>query len=276
MIDDFTFTCKVCKIIRVINMKSTFVLLFAILFSADGLQGQTGSFPLPTSDIRHLGGIVRFDTTQKNIYLVFTGHEYADGADVIIAALRKHSAKASFFFTGDFYRNRNFVPAIRQLHTDVHYLGAHSDKHLLYCTWEKRDSLLVTKEELTDDILNNYAAMKTFGISKKDAPYFMPPYEWYNQQISDWVAEFGLQIVNFTPGTSSNADYTTPEMPNYISSDSIYARILRYESTRSAGLNGFILLVHIGTSERRTDKFYSHLDRLMAELLRRGYSFRRL
>jgi peptidoglycan/xylan/chitin deacetylase (PgdA/CDA1 family) len=118
--------------------------------------------------------------------------------------------------------------------------------------------------------------METFGISKKDAPYFMPPYEWYNQQISDWVAEFGLQIVNFTPGTSSNADYTTPEMPNYISSDSIYARILRYESTRSAGLNGFILLVHIGTSERRTDKFYSHLDRLMAELLRRGYSFRRL
>ncbi len=35
---------------------------------------------------------------------------------------------------------------------------------------------------------------------------------WYNAQISAWTAERGLTLVNFTPGTRSNADYTTPDM----------------------------------------------------------------
>ena len=50
------------------------------------------------------------------------------------------------------------------------------------------------------------------GPWKADAPYFMPPYEWYNAQVSTWTAEHGLTLVNFTPGTRSNADYTTPAM----------------------------------------------------------------
>jgi len=38
-------------------------------------------------------------------------------------------------------------------------------------------------------------------------------------------------------------------------------------------LNGFILLVHFGTDERRTDKLYNRLDEIITELKRRGYSF---
>ncbi|HEY5406039.1 MAG TPA: hypothetical protein VIJ92_03090 [Ginsengibacter sp.] len=38
-------------------------------------------------------------------------------------------------------------------------------------------------------------------------------------------------------------------------------------------LNGFILLVHIGTDPRRTDKFYNQLPQLINELKKRGYEF---
>ena len=162
------------------------------------------------------------------------------------------------------------------MHRNGHYLGAHSDKHLLYCTWENRDSLLVTKEEFRHDVMNNYSAMAKFGITKEEARYFMPPYEWYNTAVSKWSNEIGLQIINFTPGTTSNADYTIPTMANYVSSDSIFARILRFESTQKNGLNGFLLLSHIGTDEQRTDKFYNKLDELITELKSRGYSFGRL
>jgi hypothetical protein len=85
-----------------------------------------------------------------------------------------------------------------------------------------------------------------------------------------------LKLINFTPGTSSNADYTTPELKNYLGSDSIVSRILRYESSHDRGLNGFILLSHIGTSPLRTDKFYDKLDGLIAELKKRGYRFQKL
>ena len=82
----------------------------------------------------------------------------------------------------------------------------------------------------------------------------------------------GVQIVNFTPGTTSNADYTTPEMKNYLSSEKIYDNILAYEVKN--GLNGFLLLIHIGTDAKRTDKLYNRLEDLIKELKRRGYEFK--
>jgi endoglucanase len=220
------------------------------------------------------GGIIRTDRTQKLIHLVFTGHEFADGGEIIRSILKKHSIKASFFLTGDFYRNPQFADLISALRKDGHYLGAHSDKHLLYCSWEKRDSLLVTKETFCRDVLDNYSAMEPFGVKRTEARYFLPAFEWYNDTISAWTKELGLVLVNFTPGTYSNADWTHPELGNqYLSSDTIYARILRFEQSRPDGLNGFLLLTHIGTDPRRKDKFYNRLDELVMTLRNKGYRF---
>lgn len=223
------------------------------------------------------GGITRMDSTRKTIYLVFTGHEFGDGGKVIRDVLKRHRAKASFFFTGDFYRNTSFTDLIKRLKADGHYLGAHSDRHLLYASWERRDSTLVTRDQFLTDLRANYRAMRRFGIRKSDAPFFLPAFEWYNRDISRWCGEEGLTLVNFTPGTYSNADWTYPGLgKQYRSSDSILVRILRYESSHANGLNGFLLLTHFGTDPRREDKLYMKLDRLMTELERRGYTFAKL
>jgi peptidoglycan/xylan/chitin deacetylase (PgdA/CDA1 family) len=145
----------------------------------------------------------------------------------------------------------------------------------LYCTWEKRDSLLVSHEVFNKDVLDNYAEMEKFGITKDDAPYYMPPYEWYNLEISDWTSQIGLTLFNFSGGTSSNQDWTYPELGStYISSDTIFNRVIRYEEAH--GMNGFIFLSHIGTDPRRTDKFYNKLDELIGYLKEKGYSFSRI
>ena len=84
----------------------------------------------------------------------------------------------------------------------------------------------------------------------------------------------GVTLANLTPGTGSNADYTVPGVDNnYVSSEEIARKILAFESSHSAGLNGCILLMHLGTDPRRLDKLYRRLDGLIAELQRRGYSF---
>ena len=41
------------------------------------------------------GAIVRMDTTKKNIYLVFTGHEFADGYEIIRETLSKYQIKGA-------------------------------------------------------------------------------------------------------------------------------------------------------------------------------------
>lgn len=220
------------------------------------------------------GAIVRGDITKKQIALVFTGDEFADGGISIARTLKEHHINGSFFLTGRFYRNKDFQNIIKTLIDNGNYMGVHSDMHLLYCDWTKRDSLLVTHKQFTEDLENAYKELGNWKIDKDSAKFFLPPYEWYNDTISSWTSQTGLQLVNFTSGTRSNADYTYPEMGNkYVDSERIYKSIVDYESSSSTGLNGFLLLVHIGTDVRRKDKFYTHLPKLIKELKERGYQF---
>jgi endoglucanase len=217
------------------------------------------------------GAIRRGDSTSKKMAIVFTGDEFGEGGKTIMAALQKENIKASFFFTGRFYKNPAFRALIRSLRTQGHYLGAHSNDHLLYCDWAKRDSLLVTKKQFNEDLEKNYAVLKQLGITTQVAHYFLPPYEWYNDSIAAWTRERGLQLISFSPGTLSSADYTTPKDNNYRSSEIIYTSILNQEARHASGLNGFILLIHIGAGPARTDKFYKRLPQLVKWLRKRGY-----
>lgn len=58
----------------------------------------------PIYTISH-GGIIRGDSTKKEIALVFTGGDYSDGGWHIRFVLEQKMIAAGFFFTGDFYRN---------------------------------------------------------------------------------------------------------------------------------------------------------------------------
>ncbi len=223
------------------------------------------------------GAVIRGNKAQRRIALVFTGDEFGDGGEFIAGALNNQKIKGSFFLTGNFYRNKSFSHIIMKLKNDGNYLGSHSDRHLLYCDWNKRDSLLVTKDEFLSDLKNSYHEMQKSGIRSDEALFFLPPYEWYNDTISSWARQTGLRMINFTPGTRSNADYTYPEMGNgYINSRIIWDSIISFEEREPAGLNGFILLIHIGTDPRRSDKFYFYLPQLIIALKERGYQFVRI
>jgi endoglucanase len=222
------------------------------------------------------GAIVRGDTSARRLTLVFTGGSFGDGGDDIRRVLRETGVKAGFFFTGDFYRTPEFAAVIRGLVADGHYLGPHSDRHLLYCDWNDRTKTLVSREAFREDLAANFREMERFGVSRQKGHLFIPPYEWFNRAIADWSRELDLRLFNYTPGTSSNADYTTPGTPEYLDSKTIYDRILATEEKDPAGLNGFILLIHIGTDPARTDKFYRLLGDLIRELKKRGYEFVRI
>lgn len=124
------------------------------------------------------------------------------------------------------------------------------------------------------DLGANYGVMTRFNIKKEKAVYFLPPYEWYNDSISAWTNRLGFQLINYTPGTLSHTDYTTLKDKNYRSSEEIYNSVINYEKTKPAGLNGFILLMHIGAGPDRTDKFYTRLPELIKYLRQKGYQFK--
>ncbi len=222
------------------------------------------------------GAIVRGNVAENKIALVFTGDEFGDGADFIRQTLQDEKLKASFFLTGRYYKNPAFKKQLQQLQAYGHYMGAHSDQHLLYADWSNRNKLLVSRSQFEKDLKANYVAMEKLGIPSKESRYFLPPYEWYNDSIAAWTRALGFQLINYTPGTLSHADYTVPGTKAYRGSEEIMQSILRYENEKPGGLNGFILLMHIGTDPARSDKFYRHLPALIRELRRKGYGFVRI
>lgn len=233
-------------------------------------QKQAEGNILPATDAA--GAIVRMPSADKNIYLLFSAHDFGEGSNTVQQILKKHNAKASFFFTGDFFRNRSFQNLIKKIKNNGHYIGVHSDKHLLYADWQKRDSTLVSHTQFSKDIQNALNELKRFGIKK--GKWFLPPYEWYNAETVEWARALGLTVINFTPGIGTNADYTTPNTKQYKTSQQLVDKLFAYE--RASGLNGTLVLVHLGTDPKRTDKFYNRLDEVIGELKKKNYTFKNL
>ena len=219
-------------------------------------------------------GIVRNITGSRDIALIFTADEWFEGYGTVLNHLREKSIKGGFFLTGRMFRNPTALRHIRECVKAGHYMGPHSDMHLLYNDWTRRDSLLVTKDSMQTDLLRNVQAMHALGIRPRKQ-LFIPPYEWWNRIVAGWSRELGWQIFSFTPGTFTNADYTTPDMgDHYRSTDTLLQRLFRKESAE--GLAGAIILIHLGTDPRRTDKLYDRLPLLIDTLSSRGYRFVRI
>lgn len=220
------------------------------------------------------GGIIRGPKDQKRLALVFTGHEFAEGGDLILDELTEHGGKGSFFLTGDFLRNPSFAKLITRIASEGHYLGPHSDKHLLYCAWENPTNTLVTEEQFTIDLYANLRLMPNAAWNtRRPSRYFLPPFEHYNGDIVDWTRKSRWNLINFTPGTRSNADYTGEADKNFVSSPTIFESILKREREDPHGLNGFLLLLHIGSGPGRADKFHARFGELLDTLTNKGYQF---
>jgi peptidoglycan/xylan/chitin deacetylase (PgdA/CDA1 family) len=260
------------------------------LAGASAVALSAASFPVWTSGVfepapsspcvhRH-GAIVRGPADRPRLAIVFTGHEFAEGGDHILDVLARQGANVSFFVTGDFARQPAFGPLLRRIVREGHGLGPHSDRHLLYAAWEPPHASLVSREELRRDLQDNVVALAPFAGADGTVPppvraggrrYWIPSYEWFNAETVEWAGELGFHTVTFTPGTRANADYTGEADRNFVTSERIVASIRERAAHAEGGLNGFVLLMHIGAGAGRTDKLHLRLEEILDILRERGY-----
>ena len=102
----------------------------------------------------------------------------------------------------------------------------------------------------------------------------MPPFEWHNAQHTNWAKELGCQTINFTVGSGSNRDFAPEDHKAYVPSEELLQDILDHEKESESGLNGHLLLLHLGTN--RKDKVYAKLGKLIDALMERGYEIVRV
>jgi peptidoglycan/xylan/chitin deacetylase (PgdA/CDA1 family) len=222
------------------------------------------------------GGLVRGPVDARRLALVFTGHEFSEGGTAILDALAARKAVASFFVTGAFCRVPQNGPLLSRIVAEGHLLGPHSDAHLLYATWSGEKRTLVSRAEFRSDLERNVEALRGLGVERDTVRVWVPPFEWWTSEIAAWSREMRLRLVGVTPGTRAAADYTGEGTKEFVPSAAIVESILARERLDPNGLNGWVLLMHLGAGPGRTDKLHESLPSLLDALAAREYSFVRL
>jgi endoglucanase len=247
-----------------------------ILIAFCGTAIAQAEIPFATSVVRDAeGAVIRGNVEAKRLALIFTGDKFGESATPILETLAERRIKGSFFLTGGFVNQDSLRPAIKRMVDAGHYVGPHSDSHPLYAPWEDRRQSLVTAEFFTDDLQQNIEGLRRAGALTPGTPIlFVPPYEWYNAEQVAWSDKMGVGLINFTPGSGSNRDYAREGDRAFAPSQQILDDILTYERKDPHGLNGFLLLLHLGSGRR--DPFHPRLGDLCDELTRRGYEFARV
>ena len=116
--------------------------------------------------------------------------------------------------------------------------------------------------------------MITPRLKDQKPVYFIPPYEWYNADQSRWAKAMNVLLFNYSPGSGSNRDWAPETEKSFVPSQKIIDDILAYEKKDPHGLNGSLLLLHVGS--QRKDKTFLLLDPLLNELESRNYTFIRI
>jgi peptidoglycan/xylan/chitin deacetylase (PgdA/CDA1 family) len=112
--------------------------------------------------IDKFGAIYRGDVDAKTLSLVFTGDEHGESFEPILDALKVRKIQGGFFVSGNFLRQPRLRKIVERAIAEGHYVGPHSDKHLLYASWDDRKSL-VTQAEFTADLNRNISDLKALG-----------------------------------------------------------------------------------------------------------------
>jgi peptidoglycan/xylan/chitin deacetylase (PgdA/CDA1 family) len=234
-----------------------------------------GRVPTPPADYQlDADGIRRASHSEKKLALLFTADEHVDGAESILRTLQARDLPASFFLTGKALDASEMRGLTRRAIAAGHYVGPHSDGHLLYAPWDDRQKSLVDKPRFQADLYRNLAELRELGAALKEPVYFVPPYEWYNAEQTAWAKELGCQVINFTPGSGSHRDFAPEGHAAFRPTEELIREALDFEVQSEDGLNGHLLLLHLGTT--RKDKVYARLGMLIDQLRARGYLFVRV
>src|SRR5699024_1378254 len=100
------------------------------------------------------GALIRGNSEEKDVALVFSAHKEDDGYGKITETLKNRGIKAGFFLTGAYLKNQ--PSKTKKLYEDGHYVGPHSYAHLLYADWDERKTI-VSKQEFKKDLIKNKA-----------------------------------------------------------------------------------------------------------------------
>ncbi|NDC39838.1 MAG: polysaccharide deacetylase family protein, partial [Proteobacteria bacterium] len=213
--------------------------------------------------------ISRGSIFRKEIALTFDGGGKGKSfTGEILDLLSAEGVAISAFLTGTFMAHHR--DDTKLLHEYGAEIGNHSMTHPWLAqgdTW--RTSPGMSRETFLQEIVTTEDLYRSItGASL--APFWRAPYGARSQEVLNWGSDHGLTHVYWTHDT---ADWRT-DIADPLSrpGSEIIARLMRYEAEAPHGLQGAIILLHVG-ARREIDPLYPHLRDFCKDLRGKGYSF---
>ena len=259
-------------------LKSAIVFVLAI-----GIMSCNPTKQAPEYVTDSYGVVEKINPKLNEVYLVFTAHyshadsgrfENFDGLVPVLNTLKEKGVKGSFFPTGVCFDVEKYQEPIKRLIGEGHYLSSHSYAHLLLCDENDRNISLVSEDSLRADFAIMESKLESYGLTKEQYCWLIPPYEVYDQKAVDVMKDMGYRLINPTSGFLTGMDWTSLGADNYHSTEMILENLWKYEQENT--FNGVVLLIHAMNYPDRTDadRPYNHLGSIIDKLKEKGYTFK--
>lgn len=215
----------------------------------------------------------RGDPGRKMVALTFDAGSDNNHTHEILAILNEYQLKCTLFLTGKFMER--YPEIVQEIVANGHEVANHTYSHPHLTSYsENRQHQLrpgVSREFVQKQL---YKADSVFYAltGSRLKPYWRAPFGEYNEQILTWAAEMGYLHVHWT-GNFDTHDWVTDETSElYHTPQEIFEQVLKLEKESARGLNGVIILMHLG-SQRQENHIFEILPHLIQEIRSRGYTF---
>ncbi len=223
--------------------------------------------------------ITRVSTKRRLVVLTFDGGWSASDASWILDILADRKVRATMFITGKFIEK--YPSIVRRMVRDGHEVANHTTNHPHLTSFgaNKRQTTLpgVTKKFLASELSSTARSFKRI-TGKRIKPYWRAPYGEVNPELRAWAFSEGYIHIGWTSDLKKkqsldSLDWVEDKSSKlYLTSSEIRDRILDFGHGEKEGLNGGIILMHLGTN-RKTDKASKRLGEIIDLLRYRGYNF---
>jgi peptidoglycan/xylan/chitin deacetylase (PgdA/CDA1 family) len=221
----------------------------------------------------------RGSVERKQVSLTFDGGSTDNATAPILDVLKENQLQVTVFLTGSFIQK--FPEMTRRIVQEGHEVGNHtwSHPHLTSFASDKRNATLpnVTREFLHDQLVRT-AKLFEEVTGAAMAPFWRAPYGEHNEEIRQWAAELGYRHVGWTRGRSWQESMDTMDWVAdttsgaYHTAEEILAHLLAMADDETNGINGGIILTHLGSLRQDGDHFYAVLPRLISGLREKNYA----
>jgi len=221
----------------------------------------------------------RGNMERKQVSLTFDGGSTDNAAQQILDILKENDLPVTIFLTGEFIKK--FPEITRRIVQEGHEVGNHTwnHPHLTSYAADKLNATLpnVTREFVHDQ-LTRAAQLFEEVAGAKMAPFWRAPFGEHNAEIRQWAAELGYRHVGWTRGRSwqesmDTMDWVADTTSNaYHPAEEILAHLMKLADGETPGLNGGIILTHLGSHRQDGDHFYTVLPRLISGLREKNYA----